>query len=262
MLKFGGGGRSTLMGGSAVPWPRAGPAENGTMSAKASGTMWWYTVRTRFMADLSSRSMRFALNNTRVFDGQAPRHRRRRTAALAAVLAGLAGGGCRSEKRPVKDTAPRAGAKPDLTVPRAEPPPSGTLPTPISVPAPPHPPAGTLHVHLDAELTSLHPLASADGAVRAITDGLVYQTLIDCSDGTYQPLLAESWDVSDDGMRIALRMRAGVRWHDHRAFGVLDVQATLEPLLRKSKTKGPEAALLADELADVDSIELVSERTI
>jgi peptide/nickel transport system substrate-binding protein len=205
--------------------------------------------------------MRFALNNTRVFDGQAPRRHPRRTAALAACLAGLgalSGGGCRSEKRPVKDSAPRAGAKPDLTVPRAEPPPSGTLPTPPSVPAPPHPPAGTLHVHLDAELTSLHPLASADGAVRAITDGLVYQTLIDCSDGTYRPLLAESWDVSDDGMRIALRMRGGVRWHDRHAFGVLDVQATLEPLLRK----GAESAVLRTELADVDSVELVTERTI
>jgi peptide/nickel transport system substrate-binding protein len=98
--------------------------------------------------------------------------------------------------------------------------------------------------------------------VRAVTDGLIYQTLIDCSGGTYRPLLAESWDVSDDGMRIAMRMRSGVRWHDHHAFGVLDVQATMEPLLRKSKNKSTEATLLGAELGDVDSVELVTERTI
>jgi peptide/nickel transport system substrate-binding protein len=213
------------------------------------------------MADLSSRSMRFALNNTRVFDGQASRHTRRAmTRAAAALALGLAA--CHSAKRPPKDTAPRPTTKADLTPPRPEPPPAGTLPAPAAVPAPPHAPAGTLRVHLDAEPTNLHPFAAGDAGARAVTDGLVYQTLIDCSSGTYRPLLAESWDVSDDGMRIALRMRSGVRWHDHHAFGVLDVQATLEPLLRKSKNKSTEAALLGAELGDVDSVELVSERTL
>ena len=60
------------------------------------------------------------------------------------------------------------------------------------------------------------------------------------------------------GMRLAVRVRSGVRWHDHRAFGVLDVQATIEPLLRK----GNDAAALRAALADVASIELVTERTI
>ena len=59
-------------------------------------------------------------------------------------------------------------------------------------------------------------------------------------------------------MRLAVRVRSGVRWHDHRAFGVLDVQATLEPLLRK----GNDAPVLRAELADVASIELVTERTV
>jgi peptide/nickel transport system substrate-binding protein len=226
--------------------------------------MWWYTVRTRFMADLSSRSMRFALNNMQVFDGQASRRVRARFSVAAALAASLAAGGsaCRTAKKPPKELAAHTASKPDLTPPRPEPPPAEALPDPAEVPAPPRAPAGTLHVHLDGEPTNLHPLASGDAAVRAVTDGLVYQTLIDCAGGTYRPVLAESWDVSDDGMRIALRMRTGVRWHDHHAFGVLDVQATLEPLLRKSKNKSTEATILAAELDDVDSVELVTERTI
>jgi peptide/nickel transport system substrate-binding protein len=215
------------------------------------------------MADLFSRSMRFALNNTGVLGGQASWRLARRRAGLAAAiwLCALASG-CRAAKRPAKDEGARGAAKPDLTPPRPEPPPAGTLPEPTAVPAPPHPPAGTLHVHLDTEPSNLHPLAAVDGAVRTVTDGLVYQTLIDCAGGAYRPLLAESWDVSDDGMRIALRMRSGVRWHDHHAFGVLDAQATLEPLLRKSRGGWTEASILSAELADVDSVELVSERTI
>jgi peptide/nickel transport system substrate-binding protein len=216
------------------------------------------------MADLSSRSMRFALNNTWVFSGQASRHARARR-LLAAVVLGfgaLTAGACRSAKRPPKEAAARQTTKADLTPPRPEPPPAGALPDPSAVPAPPHPPSGTLHVHLDSEPPNLHPFAASDASVRAVTDGLVYQTLIDCTGDTYRPLLAESWDVSDDGMRIALRMRSGVRWHDRHAFGVVDVQATLEPLLRKSKNKSAEAALLGAELEDVDYVELVTERTI
>jgi peptide/nickel transport system substrate-binding protein len=215
------------------------------------------------MADLSSRSMRFALNNMRVFAGQGRRAPARRTGrsgaplcVVAALVAAGGGGACHRENKAPKDTSPHVLAAPDLTPPAPEPPASGTLPAPANVP-PPHAPAGVLRVHLDTEPTNLHPL-SDDAAVRAVTSGLIYQTLLDCSGGTYRPELAESWDVSDDGMRIALRMRAGVRWHDHHAFGVLDVQATLEPLLRPSA----DAALLRAELADVDSIELVSERTV
>jgi peptide/nickel transport system substrate-binding protein len=59
-------------------------------------------------------------------------------------------------------------------------------------------------------------------------------------------------------MRLAVRVRAGVRWHDRRAFGVLDVQATIEPLLRA----GQEQPTLRAQLADVAAIELVTERTV
>jgi peptide/nickel transport system substrate-binding protein len=215
------------------------------------------------MADLSSRSMRFALNNTGVFDGQGLRALARAGLgrALALVLIITVGGsavGCRSAKKPAPKGGDKRGGKLDLATPKVEPPPAGTLPDPASVPLPPNAPRGTLRVHLEAEPPHLHPLLDAAASARAVTDGLIYQTLIDCSGGEYHPGLAESWDVSDDGMRVALRMRSGVRWHDKHAFGVLDVQATLEPLLRK----GTDAAVLRAELADVAAIEIVTERTI
>ncbi|HEY6476841.1 MAG TPA: ABC transporter substrate-binding protein, partial [Polyangia bacterium] len=172
------------------------------------------------------------------------------------LLCPLFGGiGCRSKKS--ASTSARSTATPELGPLRPPPPPAETLPTPAEVASPVRR-GGTLRVHLDAEPQSLLPLAEGDAAAAQITNGLVYETLLDCRDGTYRPGLAESWDVSNDGMRLAVRVRSGVRWHDKRAFGVLDVQGTVEPLLRA----GTDAPVLRAELSDVASIELVTERTI
>ncbi|HEV3031541.1 MAG TPA: hypothetical protein VG319_07840, partial [Polyangia bacterium] len=73
------------------------------------------------MADLFSRSMRFALNNTGVFSGQASWRLPRRRAGLAVAiwLCALASGlGCRAAKRLAKDEGARGAARPDLTPPR------------------------------------------------------------------------------------------------------------------------------------------------
>jgi peptide/nickel transport system substrate-binding protein len=195
--------------------------------------------------------MRVNLNNTAIFGEQAWASR----LAVVLTLVASVGGGCRAKK--VAPAAPRTSSTPDFTIAKPPPPPAETLPEPSAIPPPPRR-GGTLHVHLDAEPQSLLPLAESDASAAEVTNGLVYETLLDCRDGTYKPGLAESWDVSNDGMRIAARVRSGVRWHDHRAFGVLDVQATVEPLLRN----GTDAPVLRAELADVASIELVTERTV
>ena len=195
--------------------------------------------------------MRVTLNNTAVFAGQA------RGIPSALLLAAIvcAGGGCRHKKPPAAGS--KTAATPDFTPLRPPPPPAEALPAPAEVP-PPERRGGSLRVHLDAEPSTLLPLAESDASTAQITNGLVYETLLDCRDGTYRPGLAESWDVSNDGMRIAVRVRSGVHWHDHRAFGVMDVQATVEPLLRN----GTDAPVLRAELADVAAIELVTERTV
>jgi peptide/nickel transport system substrate-binding protein len=164
--------------------------------------------------------------------------------------------GCRRGKKAPTGSS-RTAATSDLTPLRPPPPPAGTLPPPAAVP-PPERRGGSLRFHLDGEPPNLMPLGDAEASALQVTSGLVYETLVDCSDGTYRPALAESWDVSDDRMRLAVRVRTGVHWHDHRAFGVMDVQATIEPLLRK----GNDAAALRAALADVASVELVTERTI
>jgi peptide/nickel transport system substrate-binding protein len=177
-------------------------------------------------------------------------------AVMLLLMAPLMVSGCRrGKKAPAGSARPNATA--DLSPLRPPPPPAGTLPLPAAVP-PPQRRGGSLRFHLDGEPPNLMPLGDAEASALQVTSGLVYEPLIDCTDGSYRPALAESWDVSDDRMRLAVRVRSGVHWHDHRAFGVMDVQATIEPLLRK----GNDAAALRAALADVASIELVTERTI
>src|SRR4051794_28611536 len=259
MLKFGGGGRSTLIGGISVPCAWARRMLPGASIATAKGSTRWYTVGNRFMETLSRRAMRLALNNTVVFVRQA-RVSSTSTMWIAAVMlllmAPLIVTGCRRGKKAPAGSA-RPNATSDLSPVRPPPPPAGTLPPPAAVPPPQHR-GGSLRFHLDGEPPNLMPLGDAEASALQVTSGLVYEPLIDCSDGSYRPALAESWDVSDDRMRLAVRVRSGVHWHDHRAFGVMDVQATIEPLLRK----GNDAAALRAALADVASIELVTERTI
>ena len=207
------------------------------------------------MENLSRRAMRLALNNTVVLVRQA-RVSQRKKLWIVLLAAVASTGACRSRKK-AAPAAARTPASSELAPVRPPPPPAGTLPAPSAITAPAHR-GGTLRFHLDGEPPNLVPLGDAEASALQVTSGLVYETLLDCSDGTYRPALAESWDVSDDRLRLAVRVRSGVRWHDHRAFGVLDVQASIEPLLRK----GNDAAALRAELADVTSIELVTERTI
>src|SRR6185369_7090481 len=147
MLKFGGGGRSTLIGGISCPCPwatRTFPAS----IARAKGSTRWYTVGSRFMETLSCRAMRLALNNTVVFVQQASLSRAARLFGVA-LFAVLLAGGCRRGKKAKPDAAKPA-ATAELASVRPPPPPAESLPAPAGVPAPPRR-GGTLKVHLDGE---------------------------------------------------------------------------------------------------------------
>ena len=194
---------------------------------------------------------------TRALRGQ------RRLFALLAAMTTIAAG-CRArDHRPAKGGEGLSG-KPlsvaEKSPPSAKPPlEAAALPLLEAVPTPAAARAGgTLRVHLDAEPSHLHPLNDPDPQALLVTSGLVYQTLLRCEGGAYQPGLAESWETSSDGMRITLHLRGGVRWHDHHGFGVLDVQATLEPLLRN----GLSMPLLRADLSDVASVEITVERVV
>jgi len=62
-----------------------------------------------------------------------------------------------------------------------------------------------------------------------ITYGTVYERLIDYDQKVApQPMLAESWDFSNDGGQLTLRLRKDVKWHTGREFTADDVKYSVE----------------------------------
>jgi peptide/nickel transport system substrate-binding protein len=56
---------------------------------------------------------------------------------------------------------------------------------------------------------------------------LVYDTMFDLQfDGSFKPELAESWEVSDDGLIWTFKIRSGVKWHDGEPLTANDIAFT------------------------------------
>jgi peptide/nickel transport system substrate-binding protein len=86
-----------------------------------------------------------------------------------------------------------------------------------------------LVVGMTLEPPHLDPTAGAAGAIDEVTYANVFEglTRID-REGRVVPGLAESWEVSEDGLEYRFRLRQGVTFHDGTAFDSEDVRFTLE----------------------------------
>jgi peptide/nickel transport system substrate-binding protein len=146
-------------------------------------------------------------------------------------------------------------------VARSEPvagPPMKSLPETAPTPGKGAQRGGILKIHLEAEPPHLNPLVDTVQVIDRVVGGLIYETLIDCTGDRYQPGLADSWEVSSDGLRLTLHLKTGARWQDDKVFSGLDVQATLEHLMRSPNR----SALLHAMIVDLEGVDLLPERMI
>src|SRR5262249_20468295 len=88
---------------------------------------------------------------------------------------------------------------------------------------------GTLKVCVQADPTALDPqkqsLTAIWHVIEQIYDGL---TRIITPDLSVQPALAESWDISDDGITYTFHLRSNVVFHDGTPLKASDVKFTFE----------------------------------
>lgn len=77
-----------------------------------------------------------------------------------------------------------------------------------------------------------------------------------------QPSLAESWKISDDGLRITFNLRKGVKWHDGQPFTSRDVAFTIMEVLKVHHGRGRVTfgAVTAVETPDENTAVFVLER--
>lgn len=95
------------------------------------------------------------------------------------------------------------------------------------------------------------------GTVPSLFSAQLFDPLIFLSpeDGSLNPGLAESWELSDDGLELTFELRDGVVWHDGEPFTAEDVVFNYEEIV-PLQTYGAGLA------AHIDSVEAVDEDTV
>jgi peptide/nickel transport system substrate-binding protein len=98
-------------------------------------------------------------------------------------------------------------------------------------------PGGTLVSAQTTEATGLDPQL-VPALSRSRRSPLMYSQLVRLdADMTPQPELAESWQVSRDGLMWTFKLRQGVKFHDGQELTSADVKFTFDRLLDKSPGK-------------------------
>ena len=78
-------------------------------------------------------------------------------------------------------------------------------------------------------------------------------------DGTPQPYLAESWEISDDGLTYTFTLRSGVTFHDGTTMDAEDVKFSLDRILAEDSANAQKAlyaAIYAVEVIDPLTVQL------
>tara|TARA_R110002049_G_scaffold44333_6_gene130192 strand:- start:50430 stop:51923 length:1494 start_codon:yes stop_codon:yes gene_type:complete len=84
--------------------------------------------------------------------------------------------------------------------------------------------AADLVIGLQQEPTSLDPTADATASIDGMMTQNVFESLtIVAENGEVQPNLAESWEVSEDGLTYTFHLVEGVTFHDGTALDAADV---------------------------------------
>ena len=90
---------------------------------------------------------------------------------------------------------------------------------------------GSLIRELGEEPATLNPVIATD-VYEGIVNGGIYETLIRRNNETleFEPLLASSWKVSEDGLSYTFHLRKDVKWHDGTPFTADDVVFSYESI--------------------------------
>ena len=98
--------------------------------------------------------------------------------------------------------------------------------------------SGTLKFVLSPEppflLTAINTALQMGMVTSKVMEGLLYLD----NELKPQPLLAQAWDISPDGLTYTFKLRPNVKWHDGQPFTSADVSYTILEVLKKVHPRG------------------------
>lgn len=101
-------------------------------------------------------------------------------------------------------------------------------------------------VAIQLEPPHLDPTSAAAGAIDSVLYSNVFEGLTRfMSDGSVVPGLAESWEISDDGLTYTFRLRSGVTFHDGTTMDAEDVKFSLDRIIAEDSANAQKALYAA-----------------
>ncbi|MFN3346575.1 MAG: ABC transporter substrate-binding protein [Candidatus Bipolaricaulaceae bacterium] len=118
--------------------------------------------------------------------------------------------------------------------------------------------AAELRVALSTEPPSLDPTTNAAAVIRLLLQNNLYETLVGLDEaGAFRPLLAASWEISEDGRTYTFRLRSGLYFHDGTPC---DAEAVRRSFLRAMDPRG--GHVHSRFFANIEEIEVLDQETV
>ncbi len=115
--------------------------------------------------------------------------------------------------------------------------------------------------HLGAEPATLNPITATDAAESTVNSRKIYETLLKRNNETLElePLLAESWTVSEDKLKYTFKLRKGIKWHDGEPFTAEDVVFSYKSIM-DPKVDSPHLKSYYKEILNVEALDAYTVR--
>ena len=132
-----------------------------------------------------------------------------------------------------------------------------TLTTPVFAEGPVR--GGSITVAKTNKLTSFNPATTSSRNEDGYIYYMIFDTLIGYdATGAFAPKLAKSWETSEDGLTLTLKLQEGVTFHDGTPFNAEAVKANLDWACDEETGH----VYKVSELGNIASVEVIDELTV